>query len=234
MLLCACQSGRGLSQRAIVKAIFADEENGQSVVSILAFESEPETDISSAQGKPKIYTGRGDSLDSAFKNAEKSQNKTLFYAHNRLLLLGETASGDIAPYIEYFGAGSSLPRDMALFAARLNADAFQKWEENADVLIRECEQLADNGSSALFEVKAADKMSGFIPILYADAKTQSVSSESLALLYDAKPFVICKEDAAQLVLLLCGKSNTLTLTAENYNAKTQSVSIARSANKKKP
>ncbi len=232
VLLCGCGESVYLSERAVVKAVFADVENGQNVVSILAFESEPETDISSAQGVPRIYTGIGKTIDEAFKKAESQHNKTLFYAHNRLLLLGKKAGENIKPYIEYFGAGESLPRDMAIFSTSMNSGTFAKWEEAADILVRECEMISKDGSSALFEIKADKSMSGFIPILNADFETKSVSSDSLMLLNDAKPFAVCKDDAASLVLLLFGKSRTLTLNVENYSVKTQSVNIERSIKNK--
>ena len=100
------KAGTELSDLMIIQGIGVDYKNGQYTVTVEILNNEqsgsPSGDASS-DNKTKIYNAQGESVGGALmKLTTKSGNKP-FYAHNRVIVLGEgVINKDLEDVIDFF------------------------------------------------------------------------------------------------------------------------------------
>ncbi|HIZ55945.1 MAG TPA: Ger(x)C family spore germination protein, partial [Firmicutes bacterium] len=126
-LLCAftgCRSMGGieLKDRSIIQAIGIDKDGDQFKISLQAFSPQGEggqTAIDISKSNAIVITGTGKTISEALVNAGLRQGKTIFFGHNRLVVLGEEmAKEGIEPIWSYFNADNYLRPNMYIIIAK--------------------------------------------------------------------------------------------------------------------
>ncbi len=114
-----------LGDRAIVKAIFVDRQEQYQVG--LAVLEEGEGEKGAQTTDLQLYTGSGDTLAQALRQAEPASTRRPFYAQNQLLWVGRQAAEQQLPEVlDYFAAEQASRPNMAVYVAELDLEELEQ------------------------------------------------------------------------------------------------------------
>lgn len=206
LTFCGCSSGVALSQRGIVKAVFADKTITNYVVGLVIVQgSEKEA------GKEEISLqwGEGETLAQAIQQAEQQGQSVVFYGQNQLLFAGKQASQKgLGKVLDYFGTEQASRPNMAVYATEQTPEEFEEWTEQEDFFqqlngLEKDLEKSHKQARMIYELNTGEqKAEGLVPFL--DKKENGTDTSQLVLYDDDTPILLLKENQAQLARLLLG------------------------------
>ena len=215
MCFSGCTQTIPLSDRAIVKAVFAEETNGNYEVAMVIAE---ETDEESEQ-KILLKWGKGETVAQAVYQIETSSRKTMFYSQNQLLLIGKNASkSHFLETLAYFGTEQASRPNMAVYATELTCKQFKDWAKSEDFFqnINNLEKGLEKSPKTgrmIYELNTTkDNFNGIVPFL--KLTKQGVETTQMVLYQNNQPKTMLKEDSAQITRLLLGMQTKLKFSQE--------------------
>ncbi len=212
----SCMTGTNLDERAIVKAIYLDEnEKGTIQASLIIYTCKPSANTADVQGEPALYTGQGDSIASAIANAESKQNKHAFFEQNRIVLLGTGAFNNISNYLSYFASEQTSGANYAVFLTKVSNSEFSQMQDILTNIVQTSESVSDssiqqgNKSVKIYETDfSQNKFNGYLPVLTIEDNTVK-GVEELLLFENEIPIGYVRDVSMQLLLVLSGKKNNI-------------------------
>lgn len=219
MLLCICFSGCTqtipLSDRAIVKAVFAEEIDGNYQIGMVIAE---ETDEESEQ-KILLKWGKGETVAQAVYDIETSSRKMMFYSQNQLLLIGKNASKNhFLETLAYFGTEQASRPNIAVYTTALTCERFEDWSKSDDFfqdlnsLEKGLEKSPKTGRM-IYELNTTkDDFNGIVPFL--QLTKQGIETTQMVLYQNNELKTVLKDDSAQIARLLLGMQTKLKFSQE--------------------
>ncbi len=216
----ACAQSVPLSDRAIVKAIYFNEDKENNITaSIVMYTCKPGANTAEVQGDPVIYTGYGESVSQALKDAEAQQNKQPFYEQNKILLLGTGTFDGVSQYLTYFGAQSMNMADLNVFLTRISAEDFKNLGTSSTDIIKAAEGIANAGklegnkARQIYEMNISKEkeFSGYLPVLEAENAVATDISELMVFAKET-PLFSLSEIPMDLTLILSKEMQKLNIS----------------------
>lgn len=202
MLLTGC-SEYGLGERAIVKAIYLDREEGMYKARLLVLETKPSAEAGDVSEEIQCVVGEGETLFDALNNAEKKENKSAFYGQNELLLISqELAKTELFEACRTLEKETSGRPNIAVYALELD-DADETLKEEGFTLLERVEQMQKKGGfrTHLYELSA--QSDGLLPLIrYED---ESAQLEQLIFYKDERQQGRWQQNQMPLAALLAGQ-----------------------------
>lgn len=221
-ILSSC-GGISMGDRAIVKAVYLNEEEGRIQAALAVFQCGPSADTAAVAEQARIYTGEGETVDEALYCAERAQNKRPFYAQNELLLLGPgTVRKDISPYLRFFEQENAARPNMAVFLTTLSLDAFCACEDRMSQVVGGAQRIADGKTQDAGAYRTITEAApgsgqahGWLPVLsFSPLQNGFIGVRSLVLLRDGRADGLLQDEMMQMALVLAGKTRRITLAGE--------------------
>ncbi len=212
-LLCfaGCGNTLALSDRAIVKAVFA-EKTGQDyqVAVVIAEEEEKQQSFS-------LQWAEGETLSQAMYTLEEQGEKKLFYGQNQLLMVGENASQtSLSQALEYFSAEQASRPNMAVYATKMDEDDFKEWA-NSEAFAEDIRRLEKDLESTektarmIFEISTTQEgTQGFVPLL--EVTQEGLDTTQLLLYENDRTMQHLEGEQAQIARILLGMQTELTVS----------------------
>lgn len=211
-LLTGC-SGRGLSDRVPVKAIYVEKE-ARFEARLLVLDAAPNADTGQVSEQARCLSGSGNTVYEAMLNAEQSESRRLFYGQSELLFIGPGLMEEgVFDACRYLASNTSGRPNMAVYGLDTDPAGFERLQEKGTDFLRSVQKLEKRGifKTYLYQF-GADSDCGIIPGL--SVKEGSASFEKLTLYKDGTPDAVWKGAKAQLARLLAGQADALELTLE--------------------
>ncbi len=147
--LCGCLPSVELNERAIVQAIGIDidENTGEFLISLQIYT--PQGGQSSTEGEQQnaaILESSGATVTEAVQNATLKQGKSIFYGHNRVIIIGEAAAKNgLEPVMSFFNGNGQSRLNTGVLIAKGSACEILKTRMSQGVLPAQAlESMADN------------------------------------------------------------------------------------------
>lgn len=209
----ACAESVTLSQRGIVKGIYAEWKDANYQVGLVLIQG-----LEDEKPEVTLSYGKGETLAQALQKAEQSNDSTVFYGQNQLLFVGENASSKkLGEILDYFSTEQSNRPNMAVYVTKENLDKFKDWSEEKDFFqqLNFLEKdLETNKKQArmIYELnQGGDQAEGLVPLL---DKKDTVKTDQLVLYKDNQPIELLNQSESQLARLLLGNPVTLEFLKE--------------------
>lgn len=200
-----------LGDRAIVKAIFVDRQEQYQVG--LAVLEEGEGEKGAQTTGLQLYTGSGDTLAQALRQAETSQTRRPFYAQNQLLWVGRQAAEQQLPEVlDYFAAEQASRPNMAVYVADLDLEKLEQLageEGLQEDILRLESSLSRAGSARMIYEVQLDRQGagGLVPLL--EPGESGLTVQGLALYRSQELSDLLEGQQAALAGLLLGQKESM-------------------------
>lgn len=214
-LICftGCGKTLALSDRSIVKAVYAEKGlQGYEVAVVVAEEEKEESSFS-------LKWAESNTIANAMHKLEEESEKKLFYGQNQLLLVGKNASkSDFSQALEYFSAEQSSRPNMAVYATKMDKKEFEEWADSKnfeDAVLRLEKNLENSQKTArmIFEIETTEKgVQGFVPLL--EVEKEETDTTQLVLYRDDKMQECLGGEQAQIARLLLGMQTELNISQD--------------------
>lgn len=149
--LCGCLKSVELNERAIVQAIGIDydEKEDSFQVSLQIYSPDGSGGQSLVEGSlqnAKIIESQGKTMTEAVQNATLKQGKTIFYGHNRVVIVGESAArSGLKRIVSFFNSNNQARLTTGMLVAKGSASEILKTRINQGILPAEAlEKMLDN------------------------------------------------------------------------------------------
>ncbi|MEG0456747.1 MAG: hypothetical protein RR549_01280, partial [Oscillospiraceae bacterium] len=211
--LSSCIPSIGINDRLLISAIGIDYENNKYNLTMeyININSQDE------QGEKEIISSTGDTIIDGLKNAEKKYGKSLFYSHNKIIIIGDSIITDKIKSIKPLFTGN--------YATRANTEIFYFSQKAANLIINKKYDLnllpditqANGNKCTLLDLVNSlndDYFSILIPQIKIDENNCTVDTSVLT--DGVKQKIISKENT-QSVNLLKGKisKNNFLIEVDN-------------------
>ena len=200
-----------LGDRAIVKAIFVDRQEQYQVG--LAVLEEGEGEKGAQTSGLQLYTGSGDTLAQALRQAETSQTRRPFYAQNQLLWVGRQAAEQQLPEVlDYFAAEQASRPNMAVYVADLDLEELEQLAGEKGLqedILRLESSLSRAGSARMIYEVQLDRQGagGLVPLL--EPGESGLTVQGLALYRSQELSGLLEGQQAALAGLLLGQKESM-------------------------
>lgn len=219
-----CSGNIPLSERSIVKAVYVDNYADSYTAGLCVANVAGNADTAETDMKIEIYTGSGSTVEQALQQAEKQQNKQMFYEHNQLLLLGEGAAAHLKDISDYFCREDVLKTNMYAVLTSCTVEELQNMQDSLAQSIASLEQMMQSGTRDVMlqkRIYELQKPCGWLPVVTLNADkpqgelkgVQVYSENGLAQQYS--------DEAMQMLLLLDGAVHKLQWEIGQHDAKLQ-------------
>lgn len=213
LILMLCLTGctnSALGDRVMVKAIYLEHEETFEA-RLLVLQSAPSADTGQVSEQARYLKGSGDTVYAALQSAEQSENRSLFYGQNELLLLGPKLARQGAFEACRYMAGETSGRpNMAVYGLDIGPDAFEAMQQKGTDFLSSVQQLEKHALYRTYLYQFAQpEQNGVIPML--SVRENAASPAGLTLYENGSPAASWQGAQAQLAALLAGQANALEL-----------------------
>ena len=161
----------------------------------------------------QLYTGSGDTLAQALRQAETSQTRRPFYAQNQLLWVGRQAAEQQLPEVlDYFAAEQASRPNMAVYVADLDLEELEQLAGEKGLqedILRLESSLSRAGSARMIYEVQLDRQGagGLVPLL--EPGELGLTVQGLALYRSQALSGLLEGQQAALAGLLLGQKESM-------------------------